>query len=502
MLSRLLSTPSRKAGSLLGAASTNGLFRGTVRGVSANTAAFPMLTARSMSLMRQAGGSRGLAATRAAHALQAPINFAKSGRFFSSSSSSNSSSSASAKGDKGVSRWLFVCSGLVFTMVVVGGLTRLTKSGLSMTDWKLTGSMFPIGQEQWEAEFTKYKQSPEFEKTNKDMPLEDFKFIFFWEYGHRMLGRVIGLSFALPLAFFWARGRLNIPGMHLKPKLLGVGGLILSQGLIGWWMVRSGLEEPEFKSEEPKVSPYRLATHLLSAFAIYTCLFTTALEVRAGPALAEAAVYAPKKLRVAVAVTTGLVGLTVASGAFVAGNRAGLCYNEFPLMGGRWMPEDIVDPKLQPVWRNVFENSSLVQFDHRWLGITTGTAIAGLWACIRTAPVNPAARMAANAMVGMAGVQISLGIATLLYLVPIPLAASHQAGSLTLFTICLYLRHAIVRGKGRAVMPARSSATSLPGQATRALHTSVRANTKPSPAHTRLCQPTTTHRDQPDQRGL
>jgi len=353
------------------------------------------------------------------------------------------------KGDAGVARWLFLCSGLVFSMVVIGGLTRLTRSGLSMTDWKLQGGKPPMNDEEWEAEFGKYKQSPEYRKVHNGISLEDFKFIYFWEYSHRMLGRVVGITFALPFAYFAYRGRLLRPG--LKPRLFSILTLIGCQGLVGWWMVRSGLEEPEFETEEPKVSPYRLATHLLSAFGIYTLLFTTALKVHPSAMTGGVSVKIPPTLRGAAAVTTGLVALTVASGAFVAGNHAGLVYNEFPLMGGRLIPEDIIDPKLLPQWRNFFENSSLVQFDHRVLGMSTATSVFLLWTYATRILAPGSARLLAHSLLGMACLQASLGIGTLLYFVPVPLAAAHQAGSLTLFTLCLWFRHSLRRAPSRVM---------------------------------------------------
>jgi len=215
-------------------------------------------------------------------------------------------------------------------------------------------------------------------------------------------------------------------------------GLICGQGFIGWWMVKSGLEEPE-QYHTARVSPYRLVTHLLSAFVIYGSLLTTAMRCWRPPL----ALPIPPALRVFTTAVTHVLALTVASGAFVAGNQAGLCYNEFPLMGGRLIPQDIVNPALRPAWRNLFENSTTVQFDHRWLGTFTATLISGLWVVSRQGP-KPV-RVAASALAAMAAVQVSLGISTLLLYVPIPLAAAHQAGSLTLFSIALVLRHLILR---------------------------------------------------------
>lgn len=335
---------------------------------------------------------------------------------------------------KAISNWLFACSGLVFGMVVIGGLTRLTKSGLSMVDWKPAGSLPPLSLEAWQAEFDKYKQFPEYQR-RRDMTLNDFKYIFFWEWGHRMLGRTIGLAFGVPLLVFGARGAFK--GQLALTRRLGLlfamGG---SQGLIGWWMVKSGLSEPE-RHKQVRVSPYRLATHLISAFAIYALLFTTALQQRqlAGVALAAA----PPALRKAAIATATIVGLTAFSGAFVAGNQAGYVYNEFPFMGGRIIPQDIVDPYLEPKWRNFFENSPLVQFDHRVLGMSSLGASTALWLFSRRYPqLSRASRMASNALLVTASAQVTLGITTLVYHVPVALASMHQAGALTLLSVSLW----------------------------------------------------------------
>lgn len=346
-------------------------------------------------------------------------------------------------GDRGVALWLFSVAGLVFGMVVIGGLTRLTKSGLSMVEWRLFGERPPTTPELWEEEFAKYKKHPEYIKLNQGMTLEEFQFIYFWEYGHRMLGRVVGGAFLFPFIYFASRGRLRQP--LLKGKLTVIGCMILSQGLVGWWMVKSGLQQHPDDYNIPRVSPYRLAAHLLSAFAIYTGLFTVGMSVLPrGPGAAMATTPLVRLLSVG---ATVLVGVTVASGAFVAGNQAGLCYNEFPLMGGRFIPEDIVDPRLQPAWRNFFENSTLVQFDHRWLGTGTGLFIAGVYWATRALPLVHPARLPATLLCGMAGVQVALGITTLLTYVPVPLAAIHQSGALTLYTLSLWLLFVVIRGK-------------------------------------------------------
>eukprot|EP00808_Paulinella_micropora_P010487 g33209.t1 len=331
-------------------------------------------------------------------------------------------------------------------MVVVGGLTRLTKSGLSMVEWKPAGGLPPMNEQEWEQEFHKYKQYPEYQRQNQDMTLSEFKYIFYWEWGHRMLGRSIGVAFALPLCYFAIRGRINA---SLGKRLIGLFALGGAQGAVGWWMVKSGLEAERFPVEQQKrvsVSPYRLATHLCSAFVIYSALLTTALQCYTGPLTS----CAPPGLRRSVLGTCAIVAATVFSGAFVAGNQAGLCYNEYPLMGGRWIPQDIVDPKLQPSWRNLFENSTTVQFDHRLLGSSTVVATSLLWHSLRrTAGLHAAVYKWGNAMGAMGILQVSMGIATLLLYVPIPLAACHQAGSLALLSLCLGLLHSL--GPAKAV---------------------------------------------------
>ncbi|KAL3688242.1 hypothetical protein R1sor_014551 [Riccia sorocarpa] len=358
---------------------------------------------------------------------------------------------------KKVARWLFGCSGWVFSMVVLGGVTRLTRSGLSMTDWKFAGGLPPLNAEEWKAEFAKYQNSPEYRRINNGMGLEDFKFIYWMEYAHRMWGRGLGLVFAGPFAYYVAKGYITRPlGLRLS-ALMAMGA---GQGLVGWWMVKSGLEEPKTEYAQPRVSPYRLAAHLTSAFVIYSGLFWTALSV-AMPEPPSAAnqlmLDASRRIRKLALPVAGLVGLTAISGAFVAGNDAGHAYNTFPKMGDTWIPEGLLEMK--PVIRNFFENTATVQMDHRILAITTLSSVGGLWLAARRLPLNPAVKTLLDATLGMAALQVTLGISTLLMYVPVSLGSAHQAGALTLFTVVLALLHTLRRPSPASLRALNSSFT-------------------------------------------
>ena len=346
-----------------------------------------------------------------------------------------------------VAWWLAGCTGLVFSMVVIGGVTRLTRSGLSMTEWKFFGTLPPLSAREWEEEFGKYRRSPEYRRCNSGMTLEEFKFIFWMEYAHRMWGRGLGLAFGVPAAYFGFRGfitrRLALP----LGALFAAGGC---QGLIGWWMVKSGLSEPLYHYEIPRVSPYRLAAHLTSAFAIYTGLLWTTLSVAlpespAASALSGAAVRAgAARLRGMVVPLTALIGLTAVSGAFVAGLDAGHAYNTFPLMDGGLYPADEI-LRLRPLWKNFFENTATVQFDHRVLAASTLCSVGAVWALSRGLPVPARSAMLLNALMAVTCVQVSLGVATLLNHVPVALGSAHQAGALTLFSVAVSLLHSLRR---------------------------------------------------------
>jgi heme a synthase len=330
-----------------------------------------------------------------------------------------------------VAAWLFACCALIFAMVVVGGITRLTLSGLSITEWNpVIGIVPPLIEAQWAMEFAHYQQIPEYRLIHYGMTLAEFKGIYFWEYAHRLLGRLIGVAYAAPLVWFWLRGRLP---PRLVPALLGILGLGFCQGLLGWYMVESGLVH------RVEVSQYRLVAHLALALAIYSTILWVALGLARGSADVDiGAVW-----RRAAEVVILLVGLTIAAGGFVAGTRAGLTYNTFPLMDGRLIPAGYA--QLHPFIRNWFENIPTIQFDHRLLAMTTAAGVLLLWAAgLRTALPAPT-HIALWALLAAAAVQVALGISTLLYVVPIPLAAAHQAGAVILLTAAIVLRHTLRR---------------------------------------------------------
>ncbi|KZV30406.1 hypothetical protein F511_20682 [Dorcoceras hygrometricum] len=343
---------------------------------------------------------------------------------------------------RAVGIWLFTSAAWVFSMVVLGGVTRLTRSGLSMTDWKFTGSLPPLSDEAWIVEFEKYKQSPEYRRVNKGMSLADFKFIYWMEYAHRMWGRALGVMFALPFSYFLHKGYITL---QLGLRLSGLFAFGAGQGLIGWWMVKSGLEEPKSEYAEPRVSPYRLAAHLTSAFVIYSGLLWTALSVVMPEPPGQIVAWvqgAAKVKRLALPVSI-LVGITAVSGAFVAGNDAGRAFNTFPKMGDTWIPEDILS--LKPLIRNFFENTSTVQLDHRILATATLFSVGGLWWSTRKLNLHSAVRNLIATTMGMAALQVTLGISTLLLYVPVSLGSAHQAGALTLLTLMILLNHTVRR---------------------------------------------------------
>ncbi|XP_045499450.1 cytochrome c oxidase assembly protein COX15 homolog [Colias croceus] len=350
-------------------------------------------------------------------------------------------SSPKPKSTKIVGYWLLGCSGMVFTAVVLGGVTRLTESGLSMVTWKLLGEKLPRTEEEWQAEFEIYKQFPEYKYKNMNITLSEFKWIWWMEFAHRSWGRAIGAAMFLPATFFWLRGYLD---KAMKLRVAGYCVLVGAQGLMGWYMVKSGLEDRfQGPCDVPRVSQYRLASHLGLAFLLYAGLLSGALRMLR-PAPVGALYRKVKELSALTAVANtvkGMAFITALSGAFVAGLDAGLVYNSFPKMGDHWIPDDIL--AFSPKLRNFTENPTTVQFDHRILGTSTLLAATVLWVMSRGKPLSPVARRVANAVGAMAWLQVTLGFLTLLYYVPTPLAATHQSGSLTLLTLAVWLTHEI-----------------------------------------------------------
>jgi cytochrome c oxidase assembly protein subunit 15 len=318
---------------------------------------------------------------------------------------------------------------MIFAMVVIGGITRLTLSGLSITEWQpLTGILPPLSAAAWAAEFEKYQHIPQYRLLNSGMSLADFKTIYLWEYVHRLWGRLIGVAFALPFLYFLARRRL--PRRLLGP-LTAILTLGFAQGALGWYMVESGL------ADRVEVSQYRLVAHLALALAIYGVTLWIALGLLLDSPRASAA---PIWRRAAEGVIA-LIGLTILAGGFVAGLNAGLTYNSFPLMDGQFVPAGYA--QLQPFARNWFENIAAVQFDHRLLAMATAATVLLLWLFGSRAALPRLARLALHALLATAAIQFSLGVSTLLLVVPIPLAAAHQAGAVLLLTAALVLRHVL-----------------------------------------------------------
>jgi heme a synthase len=327
---------------------------------------------------------------------------------------------------RSVRNWLIVVASMIFFMIVLGALTRLTESGLSMVEWKpVTGVLPPMSDAAWQQELQKYLSSPQGKTVGPDFTVAQFQHIFWFEFLHRLLGRVIGAVFALPLVWFWLRGKLSAP---LKPRLLVMlvlGGL---QGVLGWVMVASGLVD------RPSVSHYRLAAHLLLAVALYAYTVWLILEL-GDPARRRDD---PRTARKAAGLI-GFVLVVMTFGAFMAGLRAGWSHNTFPTMSGYWIPPGMFD--LQPWWINIFENGTTIQFIHRWLAKLLVLGVLALLIRARRSETYAAAAMAL--------IQMSLGIATILTGVDVTLAAMHQAGAVLLLTTLIVVRHRAMPSRGR-----------------------------------------------------
>ncbi len=332
---------------------------------------------------------------------------------------------------RGIRLWLMILFALVTLMVAVGGLTRLTDSGLSITEWRpVTGAIPPLSAEAWEAEFAKYREIPEYQLQNKGMSLDQFKVIYWWEWGHRQLGRVIGLVWAV--GFFWFLARRRIP-VGWTGKLLGLGVLGGLQGAIGWWMVASGLT-----GERLDVASYRLATHLGLAFLILGLMFWYILQLsRPQKDLFQARRRREGGRAVLAGHVVAFVYIQILIGALVAGIDAGLSYTDWPTMGGGLLPPDMWSPDLG--WRNWFENPGLVQFVHRSWGYLILLFTLFAWWNARRSGVTGVRRAFDWVAVAVFG-QIVLGIGTLLYIVPWQLAILHQLGAVAVLSLALRAR--------------------------------------------------------------
>ena len=325
-----------------------------------------------------------------------------------------------------LSHWLLAVALLVLLMIVVGGITRLTESGLSIVRWEpVSGTLPPLNEAQWDAEFDAYRQSPQYEQVNRGMSLDQFKRIYFWEYVHRLLGRFIGLAFALPLLWFAARRAIPRGYGWRLAALLALGGL---QGAIGWWMVASGL------IDRPDVSHIRLAVHLLAAMLVFAGLIWTALDLRA---LARDPHARPARMPTIAIWTLSLLALQMLFGAYVAGLDAGYAFNSWPKMGEDWFPAGA--PMLEPALRNFADNPVVVQFVHRWLA--WGVAI---FALLLAAAARRRLFHALSAAVTIAILlQIGLGILTLLTGVALWVAAAHQTMAAMLLAVIVWTAHGL-----------------------------------------------------------
>ena len=325
-------------------------------------------------------------------------------------------------------------------MIVLGGVTRLTESGLSIVDWRpISGVLPPMNDAAWLQSFADYQQFPEYQAFNSSMDLAAFKRIYWFEYAHRMLGRLIGLVFLVPfIGFLSAR----VLPRSLIVKLWVAFLLGALQGGLGWYMVQSGL------LSNPHVSQYRLTAHLLLAMVIYGFLLWLAIDL----VTAKTARAMDARPGWITACWIAIVLLCmVASGGFVAGTHAGFVYNTFPTMNGEWWPAEILS--LTPIWRNFFENVVAIQFVHRTLALLVAVSIVGFWLQILRCDGGPRMRVAAHILAGALVVQLSLGVATLLLRVPVWLGALHQAGAVVLFSAAIYALYARRHSEYRPVRP-------------------------------------------------
>jgi len=350
-----------------------------------------------------------------------------------------------SSGANAIRIWLLATALLVLLMVLLGGATRLTDSGLSITEWQpIMGAIPPLSDTQWQEAFAKYRQIPEYQQVNKGMSLAEFKTIYWWEWAHRFLGRLIGIVFAVPFVIFWLRGRFDRP---LTVKLLAIFVLGALQGVMGWYMVMSGLVD------RVDVSQYRLALHLALAAAIFGAILWVVFGMGEGRETASRQLPA-KALQYSAIGLCVLIFIQIVLGAFVAGMDAGLAYNTWPLMDGALVPQGL--GVMEPWYVNPFENALTVQFDHRIAAyLLTAWAILHAIAAHRREAGGPLVQSALWLAIAVL-VQVLLGIATLIWAVPVGMALAHQAGAFIVLGLALYHLHCLV-APGRSLV--RQTAT-------------------------------------------
>jgi cytochrome c oxidase assembly protein subunit 15 len=335
--------------------------------------------------------------------------------------------STTDENDRLIAYWLFFCAAVIFGMILLGGVTRLTESGLSMVDWKpLMGVIPPMSEADWQHMFDKYKQFPEYQKINMGMSLEAFKSIFMYEYLHRVLGRLIGIIFILPFLYFYFTKRIK-KGLTPKLIIMLIGGGF--QGLLGWYMVKSGLVD------QPDVSQYRLTAHLGAAVLIFGFILWTAFG------LVNETSQQPKELSIFSYSLSGLIFLMILSGGLVAGTKAGYAYSTWPLMGDSFIPSGLYS--MSPLWLSAFEDITTIQFNHRIFAYCIVLLVALFAIKALKANIQGVARTGLFVLIGLLILQVTLGISTLIYHVPIPIAAAHQVVAVALLSASLFISHCL-----------------------------------------------------------
>jgi len=330
--------------------------------------------------------------------------------------------------ERRIALWLLACATVILGMILLGGVTRLTNSGLSMVEWKpLMGAIPPLNQGDWQQLFLKYQQFPEYQKINLGMTLEEFKVIFMYEYLHRVLGRLIGIIFIVPFAYFYFTRSIS---PQLLPKLLVMLLLGGCQGLLGWYMVKSGL------IDVPHVSQYRLTAHLGLAVLIYAFIIWTALQLINPPSKQ------PSGLAKSACILSVLIFFMILSGGFVAGTKAGYAYPTWPLMGDSFIPNGLYD--MSPAWLSAFEDITTIQFNHRIFAYVITLSMLGFAIRALKAKVTGKVRTGVYCMLCLLVIQICLGISTLVFYVPVAVAAAHQVGAVALLTATLFVSHSLI----------------------------------------------------------